>query len=83
MVNLLKRTNVNILRTLEPDSEVLESITQDFHTMLRSRERDKDSIINITCYAEELAVSKFGKSLMVCQATSLIPPYISSFIILV
>lgn len=72
MVNLFKRTNVNILRTLEPDSEVLQIITQDFHTMLRTRERDMDSIINITCYAEELAVSRFGKSFMVCKATSLI-----------
>jgi hypothetical protein len=66
MVNLLKRTNTRIIETLRPGSEVLEIITQEFHTMLRSRERDIGITISITCYAEELAVSRLGKSFMVC-----------------
>src|SRR5436190_19970379 len=70
MINLLKRTNIGILNALKPDSEVLEIITQEFHTMLRSRERDKDITVNITCFAEELPVSRLGKSFMVRQATS-------------
>lgn len=72
MINVVKRTNTHILGVLEPDSEVLEIISQDFHTMLRSRERDETTIIDITCYAEELAVSRLGKSFMVCQPTCII-----------
>ena len=67
IVNLVKRTNTRLLETLEPTSEVLASITQEFHAMLRSRAQDIGARIDITCYAEELAVSRFGRSFMVCN----------------
>lgn len=68
MVKLFRPTNARIMETLTPNSEVLEIITQDFHSMMRSQETERDVSINITCYAEELAVSRFGKSFMVRQA---------------
>ncbi len=67
MVNVFKRTATSILNTLNPNSEVLEIITQEFHTMLRSREQNKKGTVSITCYAEELPVSILGKTFMVCQ----------------
>lgn len=67
IVNLVKRTNTRLLETLEPTSEVLASITQEFHAMLRSRAQDIGARIDITCYAEELAVSRFGRSFTVCN----------------
>ena len=66
MVNLVKRTNTRILATLKPDSETLENLSQEFHTMLRSREQDAKKIIRITCFAEELPVSRGGKTFVVC-----------------
>lgn len=36
---MVKRTNTHIIRILQPDSEVLENVTQGFHTILRSREQ--------------------------------------------
>lgn len=65
IVNLVKRTNTRLLETLEPTSEVLASITQEFHAMLRSRAQDVGARIDMTCYAEELAVSRFGRSFTV------------------
>ena len=67
MVNVFKRTTTSILKTLDPNSEVLEIITQDFHTMLRSREQNKEGIVSITCFAEEQPVTKLGKTFIVCQ----------------
>lgn len=65
MVNLVKRTNTDMIRVLQPDSEVLENVTQGFHTMLRSRERANGVSIQITCFIEELPVTRAGKSFMV------------------
>lgn len=64
MVNLIKRTNTDIIRMLQPDSEVLENVTQGFHTMLRSREQAHGANIQITCFVKELPVTKAGKSFM-------------------
>lgn len=65
MVNLVKKTNTPVVGVLRPDSEVLENVTQDFHAMLRSRERTDGASIQITCFVEELPVTKAGKSFMV------------------
>lgn len=72
MANLVKRTNTNVLEVLQPGSEVLENLTQDFHTMLRSREQAKGTSIHITCFAEELPVSRAGKTFMVCDRSLLL-----------
>ena len=66
MLKLVKTPNMNILEVLKPSSEVLENLTQDFHTMLRSREQAQNPSIQITCFVEELPVSKAGKEFMVC-----------------
>ena len=55
---------MDIVEVLKPSSEVLENLTQDFHTMLRSREQAQNPIY-ITCFVEELPVSKAGKTFMV------------------
>ena len=66
MVKVVKRANTDILEVLMPSSEVLEILTQDFHTMLRSREQAQKPSIHIACFVEELPVSKAGKTFMVC-----------------
>ena len=65
MINVVKRANTDILKVLEPSSEVLENLTQEFHSMLRSREQAQYSSIEIMCFVEELFVSKAGKKFMV------------------
>ena len=70
MVKVLKSANTDILEVLKPGSEVLENLTQDFHTMLRYREQAQNPSIDITCFVEELPVSKAGKTFMVCCEVS-------------
>ena len=68
MVNLVKRTNTDIIGVLQSDSGVLENVIQAgqaFHTMLRSHERACEASVQITCFVEELPVTKAGKSFMV------------------
>jgi protein SERAC1 len=65
LVNTAKRANRAILDTLNPKSDVLSMLVNDFHPTLKSRERKEEGTVNITCYAEELAVSRWGKSFMV------------------
>jgi hypothetical protein len=65
LVNTAKRANKAILDTLNPKSEVLSILVNGFHPMLKSRERKNAGTIRITCYAEELAVTRWGKSFTV------------------
>ena len=67
MANLVKRTNTNIVKVLQPGSEVLENLTQGFNTMLRSREEARGVSIRIICFIEELPVSRTGKTFMACD----------------
>ncbi len=76
MVKVVKRANTDILEVLEPCSEVLENLTQDFHTMLRSREQAQSLSIDITCFVEELPVSKAGKTFMVCCEISFLEAFL-------
>ncbi|KAI9894034.1 MAG: hypothetical protein M1814_004804 [Vezdaea aestivalis] len=55
-VNLIKRVNRSILQVLDPDSEVLARIQQDFASTLRIRTNWK-----ITCFHEELSVFGVGE----------------------
>ncbi|MCJ1231793.1 hypothetical protein MMC12_008472 [Toensbergia leucococca] len=70
MVKVVKPANTDILEVLKPSSEVLENLTQDFHTMLRYREQAQNPSIHITCFVEELPVSKAGKTFMVVPSKS-------------
>ena len=70
MASVVKIVNTDILEVLKPSSEVLENLTQDFHTMLRSREQTQSPSMKITCFVEELPISKAGKTFMVCLVES-------------
>jgi pimeloyl-ACP methyl ester carboxylesterase len=60
MVNLLKRANKNIVRVLEPGSDMLRSVQNGFHNILRLR-KDEGSGISVTCFYEELPVAGVGE----------------------
>lgn len=53
MVSILKRTNKDILDVLNPDSETLHIVENNFHTNLRQRTNDP---IKIVGFYEELAM---------------------------
>ena len=58
LVSILKRTNKDILSILNPDSEMLHMVENNFHTNLRRR---KDDPIKIVSFYEELAVKGIGE----------------------
>lgn len=66
LANRAKRTNVDILRVLKPTSEVLENISTGFHQRLaNAREGPRRKRVHITCFIEELAVKRYGMTVMV------------------
>jgi protein SERAC1 len=72
---LFKQPNKAILRVLEPQSEVLSRIQQEFQSMIRARGRAGKQPIDITCFFEELAVSGVGKLVSVhskCKVLTLL-----------
>ena len=58
MVGVARRTNKDILDVLDPDSEMLHLVENNFHTILRQR---KNNPIEITGFYEELAVKGIGE----------------------
>ena len=56
-----RRVNHGTLEILQQKSEVMARIRQDFHTMLRERDRSKDREIAIICFYEELPVRAIGE----------------------
>ncbi|KAI9774064.1 MAG: hypothetical protein M1840_005157 [Geoglossum simile] len=58
--SVLRQTNRNILSVLEPGSEVLANVQQEFHTMLDDRSRNQGSRVEIHCFYEEVAVPGIG-----------------------
>jgi hypothetical protein len=61
LTNLLRRTNKKLVDVLTPDSEVLASVQQEFHTMLEDRSRNYGKQLEIYCFYEEKAVSGIGE----------------------
>ena len=59
--SVLRQTNRNILSVLEPGSEVLANVKQEFHTMLDDRNRNRGSRVEIHCFYEEVAVLGIGE----------------------
>ena len=57
---MLKQTNAEILAVLKSDSEVLERIQGNFHTMIRARNQNGLAPIEITCFYEELPLPGVG-----------------------
>jgi len=52
---------MDLLRVLEPESEVLARIQGDFHAMLRLRTDQKRPPLLITCFYKELPVKGVGE----------------------
>jgi hypothetical protein len=67
LVNLVKRTNTDIVGSLNIHSEVLAIVQQTFHTMIKSREEDGKQKVQITCFAEEKPVQRLGLTAVVCR----------------
>ena len=64
--NLLSRTNRNIVKVLKPNSEVLASLQQRFHTLLEQRRKDGKMEIEMYCFHEELGYKGIGLVTMLC-----------------
>lgn len=60
MASVLRPTNKDILKILEPGSEMLRVVQKDFHKILRLR-KNEGSEISITCFYEELDVIGVGE----------------------
>ena len=60
IAKVVKRLNENIVSVLQPDSEVLARIHQDFHTMLRARNDEGKSKVRIVCFYEDLDMPGVG-----------------------
>ena len=60
IAKIIKHTNTNIVSVLEPGSEMLARVQNEFHGLLRKR-RDEESEIAITCFFEEFPLHLVGK----------------------
>ena len=58
---MLRKTNAEIVSVLEPGSEMLKNIQQEFHVMLEQRQRQGKPTLKVFCFYEELAVVGIGK----------------------
>ena len=59
--SLFRKTNSEIVRVLEPGSEMLANLQQEFHTMLDDRARNHGKELEIFCFYEELAMIGVGE----------------------
>lgn len=59
--NVLRRANKDIVKVLQPGSEMLANLQQEFHTMLEDYHRNHNKSIEIFCFFEELPVTGIGK----------------------
>ncbi|KAK4450166.1 Alpha/Beta hydrolase protein [Podospora aff. communis PSN243] len=73
IANTVKKINTDLLRVLEPESEVLARIQGDFHAMLRSRSDQGRPPLSITCFFEELPVKGVGE--IVPKHSAILPAY--------
>jgi hypothetical protein len=72
---LIKETNSDIVQVLTRDSEVLARIQDSFQALLMTRSKDEASMIDITCFYEELPTKRFG--VIVPKHSAILPGYIS------
>ena len=66
-----RRLNRSTLEILQQESEVMGRLRQEFHTMLRSRDRSQDKEIAIICFYEELPVRLIGEVDYSCYDTEM------------
>lgn len=71
--SLLRKTNKDIIAVLEPGSEMLANLQQEFHTMLEDRRRNEGKWIEIFCFYEELAYPGIGD--IVPRQSAILPEY--------
>lgn len=74
-VGLIKETNSDIVQVLTRDSEVLARIQDSFQALLMTRRKDEATMIEITCFYEELPTKKFG--VIVPKHSAILPGHIS------
>ncbi|RGP76056.1 hypothetical protein FLONG3_5447 [Fusarium longipes] len=72
---MIKDTNTDIVRVLKEDSEVLARIQDGFLSLIRARSKDEASMIDITCFYEELPTKRLG--LIVPKHSAILPGYAS------
>ncbi|KAI4925227.1 hypothetical protein J4E85_007104 [Alternaria conjuncta] len=58
--SLVLKTNKAIVAVLEPASEMLSTLQQEFHTLLEDRRRNEGKWIEIFCFYEELSYAGIG-----------------------
>lgn len=58
---VLIRTNREIVAVLEPTSEMLAKIQEDFHGLLKQRSVHEDKRMKLYCFYEELEIRVIGK----------------------
>ncbi|EUC44643.1 hypothetical protein COCMIDRAFT_27072 [Bipolaris oryzae ATCC 44560] len=71
--NLLRKTNKEIVAVLQPGSETLANLQQEFHTMLEDRKKNERKRIEIFCFYEELPYRGIGQ--IVPRESSILPGY--------
>jgi protein SERAC1 len=59
-IGLIKQANLDIIRLLKSDSEVLARIQSDFHTMVRAKQNAQQNSLKIVCFYEELPIPGVG-----------------------
>lgn len=76
-VNLFRPADRDIVRVLEPDSEVNTNIRDGFFEMLRARNLDHKEPSWIVCFYEEKPMSVAGKTFFVSLSSSSFLPQLS------
>ena len=59
--SVLHKSNSEIVQLLQPGSEMLANLQQEFHTMLDDRRKTKSQIIDIFCFYEEIPMLGVGE----------------------
>jgi hypothetical protein len=60
VTNLVNSPSRRLVTVLQPESEVLARIQQEFHNMLRARNNSGKQQIRITCFYEDLVTPGLG-----------------------
>ncbi|PSN64914.1 hypothetical protein BS50DRAFT_677808 [Corynespora cassiicola Philippines] len=71
--SLFRRVNRKIVAVLEPDSEMLANLQQEFHTLLEDRRKNQWKEVNIYCFYESIDVATIGK--IVPDQSAILPQY--------
>ena len=67
IANIIKNVNTDIVSVLKPRSEVLATVQEGFHGLLRLRQNE-GSEIAVTCFFEELPLRVVGKVIITVLA---------------